>query len=147
MQANENWSCESSSRSSLMCRIGRTWRSAPISSSIPGKGRSDQHPCLQCFAAYQRGKDAHVATICVLASVFSCSRDRFLDGSILHEHLLLDRYSWTLGVYAGERYYMCFGCNTIPSLLRDLLTKIEEFGLPSLLDDDGSPYFCLDKCV
>lgn len=49
---------------------------------IPGKGRSDQHPCLQCFAAYQRGKDAHVATICVLTSVLPCSRDRFLDGSI-----------------------------------------------------------------
>ena len=42
----------------------------------------DQHPCLQCFAAYQRGKDAHVATICVLTSVLPCSRDRFLDGSI-----------------------------------------------------------------
>lgn len=50
--------------------------------AYPGKGRSDQHPCLQCFAAYQRGKDAHVATICVLTSVLPCSRDRFLDGSI-----------------------------------------------------------------
>ena len=48
----------------------------------PGKGRSDQHPCLQCFAAYQRGKDAPAATICVLAPVLPCGRDRFLDGSI-----------------------------------------------------------------
>lgn len=42
----------------------------------------------------------------------------------------------------GERYYMCFGCNTIPSLLKDLLTKIEEFGLPIIAhDDDGIPLF------
>ena len=97
----------------------------------------------------------HINVVKTLTSQQSaCLRQCFLAAEtdswtdpFLHEHLLLDRYSWTLGVYAGERYYMCFGCNTIPSLLRDLLTKIEEFGLPSLLDDDGSPYFCLDKCV
>lgn len=97
----------------------------------------------------------HINVVKTLTSQQSaCLRQCFLAAEtdswtdpFLHEHLLLDRYSWTLGVYAGERYYMCFGCNTIPSLLKDLLTKIEEFGLPSLLDDDGSPYFCLDKCV
>lgn len=97
----------------------------------------------------------HINVVKTLASQQSaCLRQCFLAAEtdswtdpFLHEHLLLDRYSWTLGVYSGERYYMCFGCNTIPSLLKDLLTKIEEFGLPSLLDDDGFPYFCLDKCV
>lgn len=147
MQANENWSCESSSRSSSMCRIGRTWRSAPISELIQEKGDR--------ISIHVYNASRHINVVKTLTSQQSaCLRQCFLAAEtdswtdpFLHEHLLLDRYSWTLGVYAGERYYMCFGCNTIPSLLRDLLTKIEEFGLPSLLDDDGSPYFCLDKCV
>lgn len=79
---------------------------------------------------------------CFLAAETDSWTDPFLS-----EHLLLDRYSWTLGVYTGSHYYMCFGCNTVPALLKDLLNEIEGFGLPSLLDEEGYPYFCLDKCV
>lgn len=65
----------------------------------------------------------------------------------LPEFPFLDGYSWTLGVYAEDHYYMCSGSNTLPIALANFLGKIEGFGLPSLLDDEGEPYFVLDKCV
>lgn len=43
---------------------------------------------------------------------------------------VLDGYSWTMGVYAGNRYFECGGDNYAPDELADLLYAIHEVGLP-----------------
>lgn len=48
---------------------------------------------------------------------------------------VLDGYSWTINVYAGNRYFECDGDNYAPNELVDLLYAMHEVGLPLVWSD------------
>lgn len=48
---------------------------------------------------------------------------------------VLDGYSWTMNVYAGNRYFECDGDNYAPNELVDLLYAMYEVGLPLVWND------------
>ena len=63
----------------------------------------------------------------LLSAVFATHADRWIERFANFD--VLDGYSWTMGVYAGDRYFECDGLNYTPSELTSLLHVVNEMGL------------------
>lgn len=64
----------------------------------------------------------------LLSVVFATHADRWTERFANYD--VLDGCSWTMSVYAGNRYFECDGDNYAPDELVDLLYAIHEVGLP-----------------
>lgn len=65
----------------------------------------------------------------LLSAVFATRADRWVE-RFEPNYCVLDGYSWTMSVYAGNRYFERGGDNYAPDELVDLLYAIHEVGLP-----------------
>lgn len=65
----------------------------------------------------------------LLSAVFATHADRWVE-RFEPDYCVLDGYSWTMSVYAGNRYFECDGDNYASDELVDLLYAIHEVGLP-----------------
>lgn len=71
----------------------------------------------------------------LLSAIFATHADRWVE-RFEPDYGVLDGYSWTMGVYAGNRYFECGGDNYAPDELVDLLYAIHEVGLPLIWNND-----------
>lgn len=85
-----------------------------------------------------------VAEAKLASAIFATRADRWQD-FYQSGIKLRDGYSWTLDVYAGNRYFSREGENVAPSELTDLLYAIADIGLP--LAWDGSRMILLEKSL
>lgn len=65
----------------------------------------------------------------LLSAIFATHADRWVE-RFEPDYGVLDGYSWTMDVYAGNRYSECGGDNYAPDELVDLLYVIHQVGLP-----------------
>lgn len=65
----------------------------------------------------------------LLSAIFATHAERWVE-RFGPDYCVLDGYSWTMSVYAGNRYFECDGDNYAPDELVDLLDAIHEVGLP-----------------
>lgn len=65
----------------------------------------------------------------LLSAVFAMHADTWVD-PFTPDFKVLDGYSWSLDVYAGNRYFSCSGENVVPNELVDLFYAVADIGLP-----------------
>lgn len=72
----------------------------------------------------------------LLSAIFATHADRWVE-RFEPDYGVLDGYSWTMSVYAGNRYFECDGGNYAPDELVDLLYAVHEVGLPLVWNNGG----------
>ena len=70
----------------------------------------------------------------MLSVIFATHADRWVE-RFGPNCCVLDGYSWTMNVYAGNRYFECDGDNYAPNESVDLLYTMHEVGLPLVWND------------